>query len=325
MKTLKKILLWGGISLLAIVVILIATVQLTWKKKFDAPYPDIKASTDSAVIARGEYIVYGPGHCAECHISQDDYEKVVKGERVPLAGGFTFKLPFGNCYTKNITPDKVNGIGKYSDGEIARVLRYGVKPDGTALIDFMPFYNASDDDLTAIISYIRTLPSSDRKVPANEWNFMGKAMLAFLIKPVGPNGTPPKTVKPDTTAEYGKYLANSISNCRGCHTNRDLKTGAFVGPEYGGGFKMESATMEAGVFCVTPNITTDKDFGRLANWSQQQFIDRFRAGKLIAESPMPWGPFKNFSDNDLKAIYAFLTTMEPVHNDPGPVIVKEGK
>lgn len=324
MKLLKKILKWGGIGIVTLVALLAVYVQVNWQKKFDAPYPELKASSDPEVIKRGEYLVYGPAHCGECHINNDEYPRAIKGEKLALAGGFEFKLPLGSAYSKNISTHKEHGIGKYSDAEIARVLRYGVKPDGTALIDFMPFYNASDADIIAIISYLRTLPANARVVPPNKWNFLGKALMAFVIKPVGPTGTPPKSVRIDSTAEYGKYLANSIANCRGCHTNRDLTTGAFIGPDYAGGLKMESATGEANVFCVTPNITTDET-GVLKNFDEQTFINRFRKGKLIPESIMPWGPFSNFSDADLKAIYAYLQTVNPVKNETGPVVLRETK
>ena len=58
-------------------------------RTFDAPYPDIHASTDPTVIARGRYLVTGPAHCAACHALDAD-----RGKAEPhLAGGLAFKLP----------------------------------------------------------------------------------------------------------------------------------------------------------------------------------------------------------------------------------------
>lgn len=325
MKSLKKILKWFGITILLLLLVLFITIQLRWDRTFEAPYPEITATIDSAVLAKGAYLVNGPAHCNECHIQLNEYASVLEGKNVPPAGGFEFVLPFGSVYTKNITPDKTNGIGRYTDGEIARVLRYGIRPDGTALIDFMNFYQMSDEDLTAVISYLRSLPAVSREIPENKWNFLGKALLSFLIKPSGPvEGERPKSVSPDTTAVYGKYLANSIANCGGCHTNRDLKTGKYIGEPFSGGFKMEDATGESkNVFCYTPNLTPDPTTGHMFSWTEADFITRFRSGKLIKESAMPWGPFKNFSDNDLKAIFAYLKSLPPSENKIAMIRVVE--
>ena len=72
------------------------------------------------------------------------------------------------------------------------MLRYGVHPDGRPVYDFMPFHNMTDEDLTAIISYLRTQDPVKNQVPNNQLNFMGKAVRAFLVTPVGPEGEPAK-------------------------------------------------------------------------------------------------------------------------------------
>jgi hypothetical protein len=72
---------------------------------------------------------------------------------------------------------------------------------------------------------------------------------------------------------------------------------------------------------VTPNLTPDKETGRITGWSQEQFIDRFRQQKIIAVSDMPWDQFRNMSDDDLKAIYKYLVTLKPIKNSTGPTYV----
>lgn len=310
---LKKTLKWTGIILLFLIVGVTAIVLLRQNTKYDAPYPAIKASTDSAVLARGKYLVYGPAHCADCHAKQGTEEIVNSGAEVDLPGGRDFALPIGHIYARNITPDKETGIGNLSDETIARSLRYGVGHDGRALFDFMPFHDMSDEDLTAVISFIRTLKPVNNQVPDNKMNVMGKIVKAFIIKPVGPTGTPPKQVKPDSTAEYGRYLAMSVANCRGCHTDRDLKTGAFIGEPFAGGFKMESIIDPEHYICESPNLTPDKETGRIYGWTEEMFRNRIRQGKLIKHSPMAWGPFSRMSDMEIKAIYKFLQTVQPVH------------
>ena len=317
----KKFLKWTCIVLLVVAATLFLIIEVRHKRRFDAPYPSIQAVKDTAVIARGRQIIFGAAHCANCHAPTEREEDVNRGIEVPLSGGQAFDLPIGKIFTKNLTPDET-GIGRMTDAEFARALRYGVAADGKALFDFMPFHNTSDEDLTAIISYLRSQPPVKNKVPENKLNLLGKAVKSFLLKPAGPSGEVPVSVPRDTSIRYGEYLANNVANCRGCHTNRDLMTGAFIGQDYAGGFKMETITDSGTYYLTSPNLTPDPT-GRISGWSQQQFINRFRTGKLIPQSHMPWGPFSRMSEEELKAIYNFLQTVKPVANKVEAGLVKE--
>ena len=164
-------------------------------------------------------------------------------------------------------------------------------------------HNTSDEDLTAIISYLRAQKPVKNRVPDHELNAIGKAVNAFMIKPVGPTGEVPKVVKPDTTAVYGKYLALSVAECSGCHTKRNL-AGEFTGASFAGGNEIDGF--------ITPNLTPDSS-GKIFNWSKELFIERFRMGKLIPKSPMPWNSFKRMTDDELTAIYHYLKTLKPVN------------
>lgn len=322
MKTLKKIAKWSSLTILVLVIVFSTVVAFLQNKKYDAPYPDVKASSDTSVIAQGKYLFYGPAHCMDCHSNKNDYPQITETELIPPTGNFRFELPVGVITTPNITSDMETGIGKLTDGEIARTLRYGVGSDGRAILDFMPFHNTSDEDLTAIISYLRTIQPVKKKIPPVELNLLGNVVKAFLLKPVGPDGEVPVTVKRGVSVEYGKYLANNVANCRGCHTNRDMMTGAFIGEDFSGGLKIDVPD-KPGLFVVTRNLTPDPQTGQISHWTKDQFIQRFRAGKLIPESPMPWGPFQKMSDDDLTSIYLHLKTIKPVHNDPGPVLITQ--
>jgi mono/diheme cytochrome c family protein len=321
MQQVKSILKWAGIVVGSLLVVFVIAVLARHDRTFDAPYPNITASTDSAVIARGKHIVTGPAHCTGCHFAPEDMHKAIAGEPVELKGGFAFALPFGVIRTPNITPDNETGIGKLTDKEIARVLRHGVFPDGRAVFDFMPFHNLSDADLTAVISYLRSTTPVRHEVVNREINFMGKAVMAFLIEPVGPDKEPPQYVRPDSTSSYGKYIAHSIANCVGCHTKRDLMTGAYVGPQFAGGFSMPSDEKPELTF-TTPNITPDPETGKIFAWDEAAFVHRFRQGVQIAGTPMPWGAFKNMTDLELKAIYRYLRSVEPVHNKIDSVVTR---
>jgi mono/diheme cytochrome c family protein len=307
MKRFKKILKWTGLVLLFIIVSLTITTAARQNLKYNAPYPDIKASTDTAVINRGRHLVFSTAHCINCHYNGNADSLIELGQDVPLTGGFEFDLPVGKIYSKNITPDMETGIGKRSDAEIARMLRYGVRPDGTAVFDFMPYHNTSDEDLTAIISYLRSQKPVYNRVPDHKPNILGYVVKAYMVKPVGPTGEVPKTVTRDTTAAYGKYLAMDVSECNGCHTKRDM-TGAYIGEPFAGGNDIDGY--------ITPNITTDSS-SRIFGWSKKNFIERFRMGKLIPKTPMPWNSFKGMTDDELTAIYNYLRTVKPVKTETG--------
>jgi mono/diheme cytochrome c family protein len=302
----KKILKWVGLILLAIVIGVSIVTATRQNVKYDAPYPGIKATTDMAVIARGKHLIFDIAHCADCHSTANADSLLSLGINVPLSGGRKFDLPLGDIYTKNITPDKETGIGKYTDEQIARALRYGVHPDGTVVYDFMPFHNISDEDMTAIISYLRAQEPVHNEVPKNSLNVLGNVVKAFVIKPVGPSEDVPKNVVPDTTAFYGRYIVNNIANCRGCHTKRDI-SGEYTGELLAGGVPMEQKGFPA---LTPPNLTPDPS-SRIFGWSQDMFIKRFRMGKLIPHSEMPWNSFKRMTDDELKAIYNYLQTVKP--------------
>lgn len=305
----KKILKWTALVVLTPIAIILLLVPFRQKLKYEAPFPDIKASKDSAVIAYGKHLVFGPAHCMDCHSTANNDSLLNLGQEPSLSGGYKFHLPVGDIYSKNITPDEETGIGKYSDAAIARILRYGVHADGRAVYEFMSLHDASDEDLTAIISYLRSATPVKKEIAQHDLNFMGNLVQAYMIKPNGPHGEVPKSIVRDTSATYGKYLAMNIANCNGCHTARDL-AGNYTGEPFAGGTPMEESI---GTF-TPPNITPDST-SRIFSWSQENFIARFRLGKIVQGSPMPWSAFKGMSDDELKAIYNYLQTLKPVHTE----------
>ncbi len=307
MKKLKKVLKWTGLIILVFILGITVITASRQNIKYEAPYPDIKASGDTAIIAKGKHLVFDLAHCAGCHSRVNSDSLLSLGQDVPLTGAMLFDLPVGKIYSKNITPDVETGIGKYTDAEIARSLRYGVHPDGTVVYDFMPFHNISDEDLTAILSYLRAQKPVRFSVPENKLNLLGNVVKAFMIKPVGPSEKIPASVKPDTTAAYGRYLVSNVTECGGCHTTRDM-TGAFTGAPLAGGKMMEKDLPQP---FYPPNLTPHPS-SRIYGWTQEMFISRFRQGKLVANSPMPWNSFKRMTDLELKAIYNYLQTVKPV-------------
>src|SRR6476661_9194518 len=68
---------------------------------FDAPYPDVVASTDSAIVERGHYIVRSVAPCASCHSDPHQRAAIENGEEVALSGGFEFNIPPGKFRVRN--------------------------------------------------------------------------------------------------------------------------------------------------------------------------------------------------------------------------------
>jgi len=288
--------------------------------KFDAPFPEIAASADSAVIARGHYVVRNVANCAQCHGDTTRHADALAGADVPLSGGYTWEIPPGKIYARNITPDAETGIGGFSDGAIARALRHGVGSDGRALLPFMEMQGLSDEDLVAVVSYLRAQPAVHNLVPAHQYSLLGKVVKAtILANPVGPESTPPKTSPSGATVESGRYLVESVGLCWACHTERDMKTGALVGPRFGGAREYLEPS-DPGHVWAPPNITSDPTTGRLGQMSEDEFVDRFRAGRLLPGTPMPWQGLQRMSEDDLRAMYRYLRTVPAVTRDVGPPV-----
>lgn len=312
--------LFGLLGLLALVVaagaVFVASRQ---NLKFEAAYPPVAASTDSAVVARGRYLVRDVVNCASCHGDTTRHADFQAGADVPLSGGFTWDIPPGKIYARNITPDAGTGIGGFSDGAVARALRFGVGHDGRALLPFMELQGLSDEDLVAVVSYLRSQPPVHNLVPMHRYSLLGKVVKAtVLANPVGPGETPPKASPHGATLENGRYLVESVALCWACHTQRDMKTGALVGPRFGGTTDFERDA--EGRVWSSPNITGDPATGRLGAMSEDEFVTRFRAGRLLPGSPMPWQGFMRMEEDDLRAIYRYLKTVPAVTRDVGPPV-----
>jgi mono/diheme cytochrome c family protein len=252
------------------------------------PVPDagIHASQDPALVERGRYLVRGPAHCSACH--GDD-----------LGGGRNFDLgPLGTAVAPNITRDAANGVGASSDDTLVRSLRYGISRTGRPLIPLMSFSELADDDLRAILSYLRTVPPVSRPESGHRLSPLGTIGVTLFLTPRKPPSPPPVRIAPERTAQYGRYLAHTLANCAGCHTRRNRLTGGFVGPALAGGLTFEEPE---GTF-VAPDLRAIADVV-----TEQEFIELFRRrGAGTGGSPMPWREYARMTDTDLGAIYRYL-------------------
>jgi mono/diheme cytochrome c family protein len=125
------------------------------------PEPDpsrITTAERRALVDRGRYL-YSVASCAFCHTPSG-------------AGGLKLSWrAFGTLWTRNITSDTRTGIGAWSDPQIARAIRSGMSRDGRALHwQGMPWDHMSnweEEDIRAIVAYVRLLPAIDRAVPTS--------------------------------------------------------------------------------------------------------------------------------------------------------------
>jgi len=295
----RKILKWTGITLVALVAIVVATVAARWDRTFDVPTPELKSSSDPTVIARGRYLAFGPAHCSDCHAGLESRAVLAQGGTPPLSGGMVFDIPPGVIRVPNITPDRATGIGKFTDGQIARMIRYGVRHDGRAALPFMEFNNMNDSDIVAVLSFLRSQAPASHAVEPTNLNWMGKAVTAFMLEPLTPAATP--------VANRGEYIVDALANCAGCHTQRSMVSGAFTGPRLRGGIPMESSVNAA--IKLTPPDLTGNPGGRTAMWTEDEFVARFHAGERIPGSPMPWQAFGRMSEDDVRSIYRYLKSV----------------
>jgi mono/diheme cytochrome c family protein len=326
-----------GLSIV-VVILVFAVVGLafyvtrTWDKVWEAPLPDVQVSKYPEAIKRGEYLVYGPAHCVECHSTGDSLDWLGEGVKLPLSGGLRLVLgPLGAVYGANLTPDSETGIGRYSDAQIARMMRWSVRPDGHASVEpLMPFGNMSDDDLKAIISYLRAQPAVRNPVPPNQWRLMGKIVksLSGTFKPRTTINAPPTAPVENVTRERGEYLARFVANCIGCHTPRGQMTFAATGPEFSGGFDMEPRLVPGAdpkIWFRTPNLTPAPGSSLLKFPDRETFIARFqRGGRQYPGSAMPWETFARMSTNDLGALYEFFRSLPPAAGPTGEAAYRKG-
>jgi len=314
----------GGVALVGIAVgaaVAYAASTADAKLQFpDTPNPAVQASTDPEVIARGRYLVHGPAHCAQCH-STDDRDHPEKIADSPLTGGLAFEMgPLGTRYAANLTPH-ATGIGGLSDAQVARTIQTGVTHTGE--LSFFMLLSAAkpaDEDVTAIISYLRSLPPAEKAVPSGEWYLFGKVLLTYAFAPMEPVSTPgPRYVPegPEPSVERGQYLSDSVALCSTCHTEADPTSFRPVGPKAGGSLPDPSHGTDTHMEFVAPNLTSHAT-GITGQLDEEAFVQRLRAGRRYASSIMPWENFANLTDGDARSIYRYLKSLPPVDQDRGP-------
>ncbi|MCC6981946.1 MAG: c-type cytochrome [Bauldia sp.] len=144
---------------------------------YNIPIPDYPPATHALAPSPSDQVAYGGylamlGHCFECHTPRNP-DGSPDMTRMG-SGGFGFAgAPSGaTIYSANITPDPATGVGNWTDDELRRAITEGIGHDGQPLFPLMPagfFKNVTEDDISAVIAYLRTLPAVVNEVERNDW------------------------------------------------------------------------------------------------------------------------------------------------------------
>ncbi|TNF21900.1 MAG: c-type cytochrome [Rhodobacteraceae bacterium] len=246
---------------------------------------------------RGEYLVTTVMGCGNCHTPMGPEGPVADQA---LAGRLVEKNEMFTAIAPNITP--AGRVAGWSDADLARAIREGIRPDGTVIGPPMPlalYKRISDDDLAAIVAYLRTIPAVEADPGTSVYNI-----------PLPPAYGPPiDTVSapaPGVTVEYGDYLA-ALAHCMECHSPL-TPMGPDLGENMGrGGFEFHGPWGTT----VSANITNHAD--GLANYTDAEIKTMITKGiRPDGERmtpPMPYGYLAGMTEGDLDAIVMYLRTV----------------
>ncbi|MCB1493138.1 MAG: cytochrome C [Rhodobiaceae bacterium] len=252
-------------------------------------------------VERGEYLVRGIMGCGNCHTPLGPTGFV---QEMELAGRLTEDNDLFTAYAPNITP--ASRIATWSDEELKRAIREGIRPDGSLIGPPMPFTmyrGLSDTDAESVVAFLRTLPAIANDVPASTYRI-----------PLPPAYGPPvdhvADIPAGVTLEYGAYLAGPVAHCMECHTPMGPQ-GPMVDTVPGqGGFEFHGPW---GV-SIAANLTSHED--GLADYSDAEIADMITTGVRPDGSrmlpPMPYSFLAKMSGDDLKAIFLYLRSLPPL-------------
>jgi mono/diheme cytochrome c family protein len=291
----RKVLKWIGIVLGSLIgLILVAGIVLYFignarlNKTYELPPDHVVVPTDAASIEYGEHRVRTM--CIGCH-----------GEDLSGVTDFVALDPIFRLDSANLTSGQ-GGIGaEFTDEDYVRAIRHGIGRNGKGI--FMPavlsYQHLSDEDLGAMIAYLKTIPPVDHETRGLQSTVLSKVMFgAGLFGNLPAENVSHKTdvtaPAPGASVEFGEYMAN-ITGCRDCH-GQELAGGPFPDPS---------------VTKISPNLTPG---GELNAWSEEDFINAMRTGQTpsgyqLNPELMPWKEYAGLTDTERKAIWLYLRSL----------------
>ena len=300
----QRFLKWFGLiagGLLVVLLLLLLGLFLVGSMKvnrtYDVAMVSVAVPSDAVSIARGKHYVEAVGMCQVCH-GEDLAGPDIEGCKDVPCTAFSDDFVFGRLMPSNLTAGR-GGIGNvYTDEDYVRAIRHGIGRDSKSLL-LMPseqFNKISDEDLGAIIAYLKSLPPVDHELDESGLGPLGRILAVFegsLLPAALIDHDAPRTPSPvaGVSAEYGEYLAGI---CTVCHGER------LTGGEVPGDDRVEA-----------PNITPGGDLG---GWTRSEFVDTMRSGitprgNLLDPSFMPWNRFTKMTGDELDAIWLYLQSL----------------
>ncbi|MEL7531563.1 MAG: cytochrome c [Bacteroidota bacterium] len=260
--------------------------------------PELSVEIDSASIAHGKKIASVA--CIHCHQGESG-----------LQGRFFEDTPLGAVYTANITQDQAYGIGAYTDGELARLLRTGVKKDGSLCLPMMvKFPHMADEDIKGIIAWLRSdmpeVQAVNEPIPTFEPTFLGKALFNFAFKPTTPE---PEVPMMDNPLEYGRYLVNNRYMCFVCHSaTHEINAQEPLASE--GYLKGGTPFLEPGETEAVLSLDISKT--AIEKYSAEEFYTMMtrkqRPDKSILRMPMP--QYSALDSVEIASMYVYLQSID---------------
>lgn len=247
---------------------------------------------------RGEYLVRGIMGCGNCHTPLGPNGFLMEQE---LAGRLVEDAEPFTAYAPNITPAGV--VADWSDEELGRAIREGIRPDGSLIGPPMPFSayrNISDEDLAAIVAFLRSMAPVENETPDSEYRI-------DLPPAYGPPVESVSAPAPGVTEAYGEYLAMGLAHCMECHSPMNA-----TGPDYAsrlgaGGFEFNGPWGTS----VASNLTDHPD--GLAEYSDDEIKAMITQGVRPDGTqmlpPMPYPYLAQMSSEDLDAIVLYLRAL----------------
>ncbi|WP_428665794.1 c-type cytochrome [Runella sp.] len=304
----------AGLAVIGVIALLF--VNFRGVPSYEVNIPDniknVNVEVTPERVARGEKIALIM--CNACHANGENR----------LVGKHIADLPaeFGKAYSLNITRDAEDGIGSWTDGEIIYFLKTGIKRTGQYAPIMPKFPRMADEDLKSVIAYLRSdrFPVQATKGAGHEQepSFLLKVLTNTVMKPIEPITEP--ILVPDSTDKtaFGKYIANDLIACYGCHSG-DFAKEDPLHPEksfgfYGGGIKMPDLE---GNIIPSANLTFDEETGISKKYTEEQFVQAVRLCKKPDGTLLryPMQPHLTLTDYEVKAIYAYLKTVPKIRNN----------
>jgi cytochrome c553 len=281
---------WTGRLLAGLVLLIVLAVAIVYaisslpiRRTYDFPDAAVRAATDSSSLAWGRHVMETVAKCQECHDAD-------LGGRMMMN-----EAAFARLAAPNLTRGR-GGIAEYTDADLERAIRHGVGRDGRPLI-FMPsdaYGVMTDEDLAALMGYLRTFPPVDREHPEPSIGPVARGLYLTGKFPLLPveiirHDAPRPARSPGVTVGYGEYLA-TIGGCRSCH----------------------GQTLAGDANPDAPDITV----GRLADWTEADFLralreGRRRDGSAIDPMRMPWVRSGLMTDDEIRAVWAYMRSLPP--------------